>query len=135
MKKFVTALLLVGLAMAGVDYELKLFETVVLAIFQKQTIKVYASKDVKSVLKNSKKLIVQDQCSNAVVLIGKEFSNLAIECQNKPIFSTNYRYYQKTSTSFGVFYWRKGRPQLKFNTNKLVKFGLILPTFLEKFRE
>jgi hypothetical protein len=136
MKITILLLLFIQFALSSSDYELQLFEKVIPAIFKSNKIKIYVTADVKSILKKSSKFIIVDKCDNAtVLLIGKKFTNLPIECQNKPLFATNYKYYKRTSQAFGAFYWRKGRPQLRFKTDTLKEFHLDLPQGLQKYAD
>lgn len=118
-------------------YEIKLYEKVLPAIFSVKPIKVFVDNDMKELLKNSKKFKITDNCDNAtVLLIGKSFKNVENNrCKNKPIFYTNYRNYKKDKNGFGVFYWRKGRPQIKFKSSSLNYFNIKLPQGLQRYAE
>ena len=123
-------------AIASDNYELQLFERVIPAIFKNKKIKVYVTPDVKNILKKSKKFIVVDSCDkDTILLMGKKFTNLPIECKNKPLFATNYRYYKRTPEAFGAFYWRKGRPQLRFKRDGFKAFHLDLPQGLQNYAD
>ena len=112
---------------------LKLYEKVLTSVFHSQTIKVFADKSTKKILKNSDIFEVVDSCDKSVVVLVGKFSNLMDTCKNKPIFSTNYRAFKHTPNSFGAYYWRKGRPQLKFKRETLDRYQLSLPLALEKY--
>ncbi len=118
---------------ANADYELKLYEKVLPAIFHKQPLKVFTDKDAKILLRDSDVFIIVHSCDNAVLLIGKKFPSLPNKCKAKPLFSTNYLSYHNQKNSFGAFYWRKGRPQLKFKEIILEKFNIILPNSLKEY--
>jgi len=121
---------------ADSNYELKLYETVIPSIITKQLIKVYLDKDAKILLKDSSKFKILNNCDESVdILIGKNFDDLSNECKNKPIFSTSYKSFKHTKNSFGAFYWRKGRPQIKFKGETIDKFKLHLPNSLERYRQ
>jgi len=68
-------------------------------------------------------------------LVGRSFPELPAECQDKPLFSTSYRIYKNLEKSFGAFYWRKGRPQLRFKKEGLERYHLILPEILQRYEE
>jgi hypothetical protein len=73
-------------------------------------------------------------CDDTVsVVIGRRVNDLPLECQDKPIFATNYRVYKKNQNAFGAFYWRKGRPQLKLNKERMQTLNLSLPNDLQKY--
>ena len=116
------------------NYELKLYEKIITSLYPNKFIKIYATSEIIAILKNTDKFILVDSCSaNVELLIGKNFINLPFECRDKPIFSTNYRYYNKTDNSFGAFYWRKGRPQIRFKKDVLSKYEINLPANLQKY--
>ena len=118
---------------ADSNYELKLYEKIFPVIFHKQHLKVFTDKDTKAFLNNSNTFSIVNSCNNAILLIGKEFPSLENKCKNKPLFSTSYLSYHNQKNSFGAFYWRKGRPQLKFNKILLKKFNIILPISLRVY--
>ena len=136
MRITILLLLFAQFATASDNYELQLFEKVIPAIFKSSKIKIYVTPNVKNILKKSNRFIIVDRCDETTtLLIGKKFTNLPIECQNKPLFATNYRYYKRASQAFGAFYWRKGRPQLRFKREILKEFHLDLPQGLEKYAD
>jgi hypothetical protein len=74
-----------------------------------------------------------ESCNDSVVVIvGKGFKR-DIDICNKPIFATSYRSFKNLENSFGAFYWRKGRPQIKFKVNIINKYDLRLPNSLERY--
>ncbi len=130
MKKILFFLLLINIyAYANIDYELRLYEKILPIIF-KTPIHIYANKEINTLLKKSKIFIIEKNCENAIVIIGF-IKNL--ECQNKPLFATDYETYKISSNAFGAFYWRKGRPQLKFKKEKLEEFNLKIDSSLQKY--
>lgn len=135
MKKILIILLLFyNILNANNNYELKLYEKVLPSIFKQTPIKIFADKNIKEILKYSQLFHIVDNCDNAVMLlVGKNFSDLSKECKNKPIFSTSYRDFKNNDNSFGAFYWRKGRPQIKFKNSVISKFNLHLPNNLKKY--
>ena len=135
MKKiFFTLILFCTYIYASDIYELKLYEKILSSVFIKTPIRIYADQDTKEILKNSSKFIIMNNCSSAVVvLVGKNFDDISRECTNKPIFATNYRTYKSLKNSFGAFYWRKGRPQLRFRQKAIDRLHLSLPDSLQKY--
>jgi hypothetical protein len=136
MKTVWIVLLATLLAEAGNPYELKLYEKVLPMLFTQYPIRVYADETVRNTLLKSRKFVVVDRCDDSVaVLIGKSFPELPDICQDKPLFSTSYRTYKNMEESFGAFYWRKGRPQLRFKKERLEHFHLMLPETLQRYLE
>ena len=135
MKKILIVLLIYYNCLNASDnYELKLYEKVLPSIFTKLPIKVFVDKKHRKMLQNSSKFKVVDNCNESVVLlVGKDFTKLPSECKNKPLFSTSYRSFKNDKNSFGAFYWRKGRPQIKFKNDVLDRYNLNLPASLKKY--
>lgn len=113
--------------------ELKIYERVLPSIFDVDKINVFASGDLRYTLSKSKHFKVVSDCNDALILMGKGFKGLPKKCLNKPLFATNYITFKKYINSFGAFYWRKARPQLRFKKDVLKKFGLKLPRKLYKY--
>jgi len=117
------------------NYELKLYESIIPSIFNERPIKVYLDKDMSRLLKDSSKFEIVQYCNSSVtLLIGKNFKNLFDECKGKPVFSTSYRSFKNNDNSIGAFYWRKGRPQIRFKSDALKRYNLILPSKLQRYR-
>ena len=135
MKKIIFILLIFwNILFANNSYELKLYEKILPSIFLQMPIKIYTDKDTKKLLVNSDKFDILTTCTDAVVVIvGKNFENISQECTNKPIFATSYRGFKNYQNSFGAFYWRKGRPQIRFKNDTLNRYNLDLPYYLKKY--
>ncbi len=133
MKKILIFFILCSSLFASYDnYELKLYEKILPIIFTDNLV-VYADSHSMSIIKNSTILKTTLDCEKADLLIGENFNGLYKRCQNKPIFSTSYRSYKNTKNAIGAFYWRKGRPQIKFKLDTMDKFNLQLPQTLREF--
>jgi len=131
MKFFILCFIFTKLLFAN-NYELKLYEHILPSIF-KGKILIYTDSKSKEILENSKILTIVDKCSEANLLIGKNFNNLDELCKKTPLFTTSYKSYKNNKDSFGAFYWRKGRPQLKFKKDVIEKLNFILPNNLQKY--
>lgn len=104
------------------------------SIFEDNPIFIYTDEDSFDVLKDSSKFHIVENCDDSVVvLLGKNLDDLPYVCQDKPIFSTSYRYFKTSANSFGAFYWSKGRPQIRFKKLALEKFHLQLPKNFRKY--
>jgi len=118
------------------NYELKLYEKVLPLFFKSEPIAVYADDEVAKILKKSAKFHLVTSCEeDTVVIVGSAFEHLSPLCKKKPIFATSYRAYMHYKNSFGAFYWRKGRPQLKFKKEVLDGFGMHIPKDLVRYVE
>jgi len=112
------------------NYELQLYETIFTNLFHKKTIKLYT--DNPSLFYKNKVFVLQQNCLKADLLIISNFNKLPKKCLNKPIFTTSYKKYLDYQV-IGAFYWRKGRPQLKFNIKNLKKYKLFLNQTLKGY--
>ena len=135
MRRLLLILCCFTILFAGEDYELKLYEKVLPLLFSEDSLKVYGDSEAKEILDESKILVLTRSCNDATLLIGKNFDDLESSCKNKPIFATSYRAFTDLESSFGAFYWRKGRPQIKFNSSNIKKFNLFLPNNLQRYAQ
>jgi len=129
---FIIPLILFSTIFANDDYELNLYDKIFSSIYRSQKLKIYADETISELLKKSDMFIIVKNCYDAKILIGKNFS-FDSRCANKPKFATSYPSFLNNKNVIGAFYWRKGRPQIKFKKNILNKFNIILPKSLEKF--
>ena len=119
---------------ASNNYELSLYEKVLPTIFIKTPIRVFVDKEMEELLKHSDKFKIVHTCNKSIViLIGNNFSNLPEVCKDKPFFTTSYKSFKNDENSFGAFYWRKGRPQIRFKKHVVDRYNLKLPYSLKKY--
>ena len=131
MKYLLVLLLFIVNYLNASDYELKLYENVLGSVFSEKVIYIYSSEDELSELIDSSIILKRvDSCIEATVLMEKKSID---ECNDKPLFATSYKTYKNKKNAFGVFYWRKGRPQLKLNLKAMHKFNLSLPKNLQSY--
>ncbi len=137
MKKVVLILFISCIALFSDNtYELKLYEKILPLLFKNKPLIIFTDKNTYQILKQSKKFEISQTCDqNTTVIIGKNFEEIPDSCKNKPLFATSYRWYKNYPNSFGAFYWRKGRPQLKFNKKRSEKLHIILPESLKKYED
>ncbi len=135
MYKIFLILLLFGMVLrAGDNYELKLYEKVIPAIFKHRPIKVYGDSEVSKLLRHSRKFVMVKQCHKAHILIVAKVLDLPqVNCQEKPLFVTSYKAFKDNPNSFGAFYWRKGRPQIRFREEVMRRYHLTLPNALKRY--
>ena len=133
-KIFILTLLMFSL-IANDSYEVKLLEKVLPLLFQKETLNVYADKKVTRLLKQSQYLYLVKKCEDADIIVGRYFKNLDGQCVKKPFFTTYYREFKNNPDTIGAFYWRKGRPQIRFHKNTIKEKNLYLDISLEKYAQ
>ena len=105
-----------------------LLSTILPKIVHKKVIKVYTIPKYYNYFK-SKNFIIVKECKECDIVFGN------ILCDNKPVFALSYDFYKNHKNVFGVFYFRKGRPQLKFKEKALLRFFKTIPKELEEYVE
>ena len=105
---------------------LKLLQT------HEKTMKVYEHHASRLLEKNAFEHRVQE-CTDAHLIYGETFETLPFTCKKLPRFSTEYEQFQKDEKVIGAFYWRKGRPQLRFNEKRCKDFNITLPQELVQY--
>ncbi|MBN1840050.1 MAG: hypothetical protein JW802_08420 [Campylobacterales bacterium] len=86
-------------------------------------------------LKGSSFVSLVETCEEANVVYGSAFETLPASCAQLPRFSTDYDDFKTTRNSIGAFYWRKGRPQLRFYQEACERFGITLPVELQHYAQ
>jgi len=82
-------------------------------------------------LEESDIVLITDKHMLAEVL---KYDSIYETKKKRPVlFTTNYRFLEKSKEIIGAFYWKKGRSQILFIKNRLHKLGLHLPQEYEQF--
>ena len=97
-------------------------------IIEKRRIKVFTFPKYYIYFQNKKFIIVLD-CKDSDIVFGNFL------CDDKPVFALDYKFYKKYPQVFGVFYYRKGRPQLKLKKEAIEKFFKKIPMELKDYVE
>ena len=135
MKKILILLFFIVSLIADDNYEVKLLEKVLPSLFHKKVIYVYADKNMHSRLEESKYLLLTDSCEKADILLGRSFDNIDEICRKKPFFTTYYKEFKNNLETVGAFYWRKGRPQIKFHKDAVKEKNIFLNRSLTKYAQ
>ena len=77
----------------------------------------------------SNHFIITTNCKKSDIIFGN------INCKNKPIFALSYDFYLKNQNVIGAFYYRKGRPQLKFKKSRFLRFFKEIPKEIKDYME
>lgn len=128
MKKFIFLILIITLSFGDIKGLGKLFNYIFPLLSDKKVIKIYTLPIYYKYFSSNHFIIVKD-CNKSDIILGN------IKCDNKPVFSLNYNFYRNYKNVFGVFYYRKGRPQLKFKKDDLIKFFHKIPNELKGYVE
>jgi len=136
-KAFLLVVILLKMSMFASDdkYTLKLYEKVIPLVLSSKHINIYTDKKIKQLFKYSHLFTVVSECKKADIVIGSKFEyHKDIKCiKQKPLFATSYPSYIDNENSFGAFYWRKGRPQLRLNKKGIKRYNFMIPDSLERF--
>ena len=103
----------------------ELVDTIFPLIVQKKVIKVYTNFRYASMFNHAPFVIVP--CDEADIVFGNENN-----C-SKPHFVLDYTIFKRNSNAFGAFYYRKGRPQLKFKKHLLLQYFGTIPEELKEY--
>ena len=139
MKKITFLLLLLFGQTFALEREstLKFYHHVLDALFTKQVVSVYVEDATyKDVFAHSSFIkIVNDMRQADMVLITDDLVlQDALSLANDPIlFSTRYKYLDKSQDIVGAFYWKKGRAQLLFIKDRLLNHGIKLTREYAKY--
>lgn len=127
MKKIIIIFIVV-FAFAEIKSLNDLFSYIFPLITHKKIVKVYTLPRYYDYFKTNNFILVKD-CNKSDIVVGN------IQCKNKPIFALSYTFFKNNKNVFGVFYYRKGRPQLKFKQKILKKFFKTVPKELMEYVE
>ena len=141
MKKYLLSFLLGFSTLYGLESQttLRLYESLFQTFVHKSTPFVYVSDgEYKKIFKQSHVLKLTEELSKAdIVLITDESIFLTLlpllkKSQKKPIvFGTQRKFLQLSPLFIGTLYWKKGRVQLRFLSERLQRANIVLP---EKFQ-
>lgn len=127
--------LVIALLASDMQYELKIYKTLLHNLFpKKQTIKVWSDcSKKKKIFSQLHHIKIVDNSNDADILIVQNQKNLP---KDKIIFATNYlilEHYKKEA--IGGFYWKKGRPNILFLKSNLSRHNIHLPVSFNDFIE
>jgi len=136
MKRIVFLLILpLFLLASNINYELKIYDALLSNIFpNKKSIYVWSdSKKREKILSKLKDIKLVSNQNNADILIINNTKNII---SNKLKFATSYKmlkYYK--NDAIGGFYWKKGRPNILFLKQNLIKHDISLPNSFNDYIE
>lgn len=122
---------------------LNLYQDILSTLVPKKKIKVYTSdRELQQSFRHSEMLVVvlhPEEADVTIVSDKTEAENLIAklyrEKKSKPpiLFGTDYRLLAAYPEVIGALYWRKGRTQLLFVSNRLKNYGVSLPEKYQKY--
>lgn len=106
-------------------------------VIDKQNAKVWInSYDMKLIgAEGLKKFNLVKSCKEAKVLILSTVVVVPKECQNKPILVLDYDLLTRYNNAVSAFFWKKGRPNIVFISDRVKKFSISLPPSYSKYVE
>jgi hypothetical protein len=89
---------------------------------------------MQNMMRESRYFNMVEECQDAELIIGK-ITDEFYDCEDIPVFSTSYKEFKNNSNSIGAFYWRKGRPQVRFKIDVINRYNLNLEQNLRKYAQ
>ena len=112
-------------------WEQLILEKMVQSIYAGKEIRVYTvDESIERTLGNSFYINLVKNCNQCDIIIGE---NREENSCKKPKIVLKYRNYLNDKSAVGVFFWQKGRPTIRFSSEKLKGFGLHINGELSKF--
>ena len=131
MKKVLVSLIFIYTFLYSVSSESKIVKLLFSSLFNSTKINIYVDDKKKYTIIKEAGFNLVKTCSKADLVYS---SSYLIECNNKPIFTDNYKSFRDEKNVIGAFYWKKGRPNILFLKPRLDSFELKLPEKLEKYQ-
>ncbi len=88
-----------------------------------------------SQLKDHNRLQIVDDCLSANLILLNNQGNLSQSCENKHIFALKYDILSDIPSSFGAFFWKKGRPNIVIIKPRLESQSIKISKRLEEYLE
>ena len=112
-------------------WEKMIIEKILQSVSNQKELSIYTQDDnVLTMLKGIKNIHISHSCEKADFILAKLDNNTLC---NKPELLFSYNEYRHSSSAIGVFFWQKGRPTIRFSSQRLKFFGLHVDGELSKF--
>lgn len=129
MKKIIVSFFIIVTALYSASSESKIIKLIFDSLYGGD-VSIYTKDSKKVDIINEAGFKLVDSCSQAdIVYSSKKLKG----CNNKPLFTDNFKVFSKNKNAIGAFYWKKGRPNILFLKPRLDKFNLTLPLKLKKY--
>jgi len=126
--------LLFGSSNKAISLEAKIINSIINNLIFDKDILIYTD-DNELYFELSKENSLVDDCKEATLIILKDRSNLPKKCLNKAIFVLDYNLLEKIDSSFGAFFFKKGRANIVFIKPRLEKNHIDLTSKLIPYME
>lgn len=114
----------------------KILDKISYALIKKDVIKVFTvGKKEKQIIDNSDHMRSADNCHNADLILSNGEDDISSTCKERIIFYTKYKAFKHNPYAIGAFFWQKGRPNIIFRKNILLKYDISLSNEFDKYIE
>ena len=120
----------------NMNLKIQILEHVCSGIINIDNMYIYSDdKDIQTAFKNIDKFYIVDTVKEAQIVILNKNTPILKKFPNKHIFVLNYDLLEEIPSSFGAFFWKKGRPNIVFIKSRLNKQSLKLSKELNHYVE
>ena len=127
-------LLITLLNASDIEIEALIYDKLIHGVVHTSKPHVYIYGDVNSLQKYHENIILEQNCTNADIVIVTTFTNFPNNCNDKLLFGTKYLH-TKDHRVLGAFFWQKGRPNIIFYQKRLKEYNVTLDNSFAKFIE
>lgn len=129
-----TLIISISLVANSLDTKRKILSFIVdnVSITQKKIIYSDNQELLKDIARNTQTVT---KCQDATLLIIQEVQKISPECLEKTLFVLDYDSLEKLPTSFGAFFFKKGRANIVFIRPRLKKENIIISHKLDDYLE
>jgi hypothetical protein len=118
---------------SGTDshWEKMIIEKILQSVSNQKDIGIYTQdENILKIVKTINNIHVVKSCEKADFVLSKLDNRSSC---HKPVLLFSYNEYIHTPDAIGVFFWQKGRPTIRFSSQRLKNFGLHIDGELSKF--
>lgn len=117
-------------------HKASILEKVFSQISINQKLKIWCDENaLVSQLKDHNRFQMVDSCLDANVILLNDKENLSQNCENKHIFALKYDILSNVPSSFGAFFWKKGRPNIVIIKPRIESRSIKISKNLENYLE
>ena len=121
---------------SSINLKMQILESIYGCIKSKESMKIWSDdKQIMDYFKSTHKFEVVSQYKDANFIILEKIQDFIKDNSKKHIFVLNYCLLEKIPSSFGAFFWKKGRPNIVFIKPRLQKQNLHLSHKLSRYVE
>jgi len=133
LKYFIFLLISLSTIVSGADshWEKMIIEKILQSVSNQKELTIYTQdEEILKIVKTINNIHMVHSCQKADFVLST-LDNTS-SC-HKPVLLFSYNEYKHTPDAIGVFFWQKGRPTIRFSSQRLKNFGLHVDGELSKF--